>query len=234
MLEAAVGLGLTHIDTAPAYGDTLAEREIGRALKARRSDIVIVTKYGVPVDPMIAALAPLAFPLRAGRAVLRKAGLQPRPRPPMTAAGLRASVEASLRRLNTDYVDALLLHEPEPVLIPDPEGIVAELMRLQAAGLVRSYGLAGVWRGIAALGDVRHALGVIVQTGERDWPPGSPPDITYSALTDGPQSFSRRAIDQEAARARLSAALGRRPNGVVLVSASDPARLAALVQVAAV
>jgi aryl-alcohol dehydrogenase-like predicted oxidoreductase len=228
LLETAVDLGLTHIDTAPSYGDTLAEFEIGRVLKGRRDGIVIATKYGIPPDPLIAALPALAFPLRAGRALLRVAGLAPRRRTAMTPTGLRRSVEASLRRLRVDSIDVLLLHEPQPTSLPSIEPIGEELNRLRQEGLIRHFGLAGSWRGIAALGEAGRALGGIVQTGEGEWPETDVPDITYGAMASGPQSFTRKGLDPAVALGRLGAALARRPSGVVLVSTSEPERLRTL------
>jgi aryl-alcohol dehydrogenase-like predicted oxidoreductase len=112
LLSAAADLGLTHLDTAPAYGDGLAEREVGAFIQGRRSRVTIATKYGIPPDPVLAALPSLALPLRAARAVARRVGLWRMQRPMLTPAGLRASAEASLRRLRTDTIDILMLHEP--------------------------------------------------------------------------------------------------------------------------
>lgn len=56
LLALAVDCGICHFDTAPVYGDGLAERELGRFLKGRRSGLLIATKYGVAPDPIIAAL----------------------------------------------------------------------------------------------------------------------------------------------------------------------------------
>lgn len=121
LLETAVDLGLTHIDTAPAYGDTLAEREIGNVLRGKRDRLVIATKYGIPPNSLVSAVPFLAFPLRAGRTVLRKVVSRDVARPLMTPYGLRVSLERSLRHLRTDWVDILLLHEPTLATIAGPE-----------------------------------------------------------------------------------------------------------------
>jgi hypothetical protein len=47
LIDAAIDLGFFHFDTAPSYGDTLAECEIGAALGGRRDHVVIATKYGI-------------------------------------------------------------------------------------------------------------------------------------------------------------------------------------------
>src|SRR5262245_33171675 len=75
LVEHALELGFTHFDTAPCYGDTLAEHELGRALKPHRSRVVLATKYGIPPNPIIAAAPSLALPLRTARTMARKLGL---------------------------------------------------------------------------------------------------------------------------------------------------------------
>ncbi len=225
IINLALELGILHFDTAPAYGDTIAEIELGQALARVRDRVVIATKYGIPPNPAIAALPALAPPLRALRFVARKAGLWRRDHPAMSAEGLRRSVEQSLRRLRTDRIDILLLHEPNPGTLPDPERLLLELQALQHRGMIRHFGLAGDWDGILALGEQRKMLGQIVQTNESQWPPGEPPDITYGAISTGPQSFGRPSIDGGTAGQRVARALARRANGVVIVSTTSAEHL---------
>ena len=88
MVEAALAAGLTHIDTANGYAGGESEKILAQVLSDRRDDVTLATKAGIP-HPDAGSNAPLS------------------------AAGLRASVEGSLRRLGTDHVDLFYLHQPD-------------------------------------------------------------------------------------------------------------------------
>jgi len=88
MVEAALAAGLTHIDTANGYAGGESEKILAQVLSDRRDDVTIATKAGIP-HPDAGSNAPLS------------------------AAGLRASLEGSLRRLGTDHVDLFYLHQPD-------------------------------------------------------------------------------------------------------------------------
>lgn len=121
IMQKAVDLGINAVDTAPAYADS--EQTLGGAIADLKAPLVITTKLG-------------------GR---------PQPFDPQDAAGLRASVEESLRLLGRDYVDILMIHEPDrPQQYPwwssyDPlDGPVLEVIdSLKQAGTIRFSGLAG-------------------------------------------------------------------------------------------
>jgi len=85
----AIDSGITCFDTAEAYGMGISERALGQALGSRRSDVCVVTKFGVGYEEM-----PTRRDSSRGRVV--------------------ASIEKSLRRLQTDHVDAYLVHWPDP------------------------------------------------------------------------------------------------------------------------
>lgn len=224
LIDAAFEAGFVHFDTAPAYGDTLSEIELGRALHGRREKVVLATKYGLPSDPFIVAIPQLSNALRTARAVSRKIGIQSK-KQPLTATELRRSLEASLRRLRTDYVDLFLLHEPAPDRIPDLNSLRDALAELKRSGLVRHVGLAGDWKGIAPLKSWADPLNPVIQTSEQGWLSDQVPDITYGALAAGPQTIGQRGLTSIVAESRLAAALTRRPDGVVLVSTTKPERL---------
>ncbi len=87
LLNLAVDLGVTFIDTARGYG--LSEERIGRHLAHRRGDFVLATKCGYGID-----------------------GVED-----WTPACVTAGIDAALRRLNTDYIDVMLFHScPRHVL----------------------------------------------------------------------------------------------------------------------
>jgi D-threo-aldose 1-dehydrogenase len=228
LLAAAVDLGFLHFDTAPAYGDGICEIELGKLIRGQRDRFVIVTKYGIPPAALAEAWPSLSLPLRVARTMVRRAGVRPKPWPPLTPADLRASMERSLRRLGTDCIDILLLHEPGCDRLPSSAAIVDELWKLHRSGMVRAFGVAGSWNRLSGVLSTAPALGMVVQTAESEWPPETVPDITYGALAMGPQSYFSREITISEAVQRLSAALERRQYGVVLVSTTKQEHLSQL------
>jgi aryl-alcohol dehydrogenase-like predicted oxidoreductase len=113
VVEAALAAGITFFDTADVYGGTQSEVMLGKALGSKRHDIVLATKFGIPLG---------ASPYSRGgsrRYVVR-------------------AVEASLTRLGTDHVDLLQMHMPDPET-PLEETLRA-LDDLITAGKVRYIG----------------------------------------------------------------------------------------------
>lgn len=99
-VQRAIDLGITLFDTAPNYGFGGSEEVLGRALGARRKDIVLVSKVGITWDPV-------TFTAKFdGR-----------------YSTIKRINEDSLRRLKTDHLDVVLMHWP------DPETPIAESMR---------------------------------------------------------------------------------------------------------
>lgn len=114
-IHGALELGLDFFDTAEVYGPYINEELLGRALQGRREQAVIATKFG--------------FRIEAGK----NTGLDSRPE------HIREVVDASLRRLRTDYIDLLYQHRVDPhVPIEDVAGAVAGLVN---SGKVRYFGL---------------------------------------------------------------------------------------------
>lgn len=117
LLETARDLGITLIDTAPAYG--LSEQRLGQLLPGPRSDWVIVSKAGEYFE-------------------------QGASRFDFSAQAIRASVENSLRLLRTDYLDAVLLHSDGIDEAGDRFLPAAEMLAgLKARGLIRAGGFSG-------------------------------------------------------------------------------------------
>ena len=115
-IRAACDAGVTCFDTAPSYGNGHAEELLGRGLEGRRKDVVIVTKGGLVWD---------AKSVVTGRDSSRP--------------NLEAQIDASLRRLGTDYVDLYLIHWPDPVTpIEETAGALEEFVR---AGKARFVGV---------------------------------------------------------------------------------------------
>ena len=115
LLRAAVERGVTLFDTAQVYGPFDNEELVGEALEPVREQVVIATKFG--------------FELSTGQS----RGQDSRPET------IKRSVDDSLKRLRTDYIDLLYQHRVDPdVPIEDVAGAVKELI---AEGKVRHFGL---------------------------------------------------------------------------------------------
>lgn len=114
VVSKALDLGITLFDTADAYGNKGgSETMLGKALGARRKDIVLATKFGLPM----------------GEGDLMKGA---------SRRYIVNAVEASLKRLNTDYIDLYQVHFPDPETPIDET--LAALDDLIEAGKVRYIG----------------------------------------------------------------------------------------------
>jgi aryl-alcohol dehydrogenase-like predicted oxidoreductase len=124
LLHAALDAGVTFFDTAPVYGsDGVGETLLAGVLATHRQEIVLTTKGGYDID------APRQHP-----------GQSERPQDWRPEA-IRSQLEASLRRLGTDYVDLYQLHNArlDPILDDD---LWAALGRFRDEGKVRELGVA--------------------------------------------------------------------------------------------
>ena len=114
-IDRALALGINFFDSAEVYGPFTNEELLGRALKGRREEAIIATKFG--------------FKIVDGKV----AGVDSRPE------NLRAVAEASLKRLGTDHIDLFYKHRVDPsVPIEETIGAMADLV---TAGKVRFLGL---------------------------------------------------------------------------------------------
>ena len=133
-VDTAIDAGINYFDVAPYYGRTLAEERLGEFLAGHRHQVVLATKAG-RYDKAL----PDGFDFSAGR--------------------IARSVDESLRRLRTDYIDVYQLHDIE---FGRREQILGETLpameRLKAAGKIRWIGITGyplyLLRDVAAASDV--------------------------------------------------------------------------------
>ncbi len=117
-IRRALELGVTHVDTAEVYGPFHSEAIVGQAIKGRRDDVVIATKFGL---------------IQYGEGAPRVGVLDSSPR------NVRAAVEGSLTRLGTDHIDLYYQHRVDPgTPIEDTVGALAELV---TEGKIRYIGL---------------------------------------------------------------------------------------------
>lgn len=122
VLNAVLDAGINYIDTSPDYGRS--EEHIGQAIANRRHEYFLASKCGCLVG---------STPAAAG---------QPNPHV-FTAENVRAGVEQSLRRMNTDYLDLVQFHaSPSPDTLRK-EGALDALLELQREGKVRFVGMSG-------------------------------------------------------------------------------------------
>ncbi|MER6996529.1 aldo/keto reductase [Streptomyces sp. NPDC000410] len=130
-LLAAADAGATFFDTADGYGqDAHNERLVGKALRGRRDEVVIATKFGFRLPE---GVEPHRFPVGFAFGELA-VNADPK--------HVRGYAEASLRALGTDYIDLYYPHFPDPeVPFEETVGAVAELIE---AGLVRHLGVSNV------------------------------------------------------------------------------------------
>lgn len=111
VIHAALDAGVNYLDTADKYGGTKSEEFLGRALRGRRDDVIVATKFGSAIDD-------------------KHKGAKP--------DYVHRACEDSLRRLATDHIDLYQLHRPDPSTpIADTLGALDELVR---AGKVREIG----------------------------------------------------------------------------------------------
>jgi aryl-alcohol dehydrogenase-like predicted oxidoreductase len=115
-IHRALDLGVTLIDTAEIYGPFANEELVGRAIKDRRDDVVLATKFG-----LVSHAGDGPWTLDS------------------SPANIRTALEGSLKRLSTDHVDLYYQHRVDPnTAIEDTIGALAELV---AEGKVRHIGL---------------------------------------------------------------------------------------------
>ena len=121
IIQKALEAGCNFFDTAPGYGGGRSEELLGEGLKSVRKDVIICTKFS-------------HYNVDGER--------------DFDAANIRTVLDGSFRRLQTDYVDIFLLHNPPRELM---DGRAAanryeELEKLKAAGKIREYGVSLDWR----------------------------------------------------------------------------------------
>jgi aryl-alcohol dehydrogenase-like predicted oxidoreductase len=118
LIRAAHDLGVTHFDTAEAYGPFVNEELVGEALQPIRDKVTIATKFGFDID------------LETGA---RRGGTNSRPE------HIKQVADAALKRLRTETIDLFYQHRVDPnVPIEDVAGAVKELI---AEGKVKHFGM---------------------------------------------------------------------------------------------
>ncbi len=217
LLDAAFSVGITHFDTSPYYGYGLAESDLRLLIRRRRDAVTVATKVGL-YAPGGAVHGSLAVWLRKAAGKFYR-GLSL----PVVNWNIRMaerSLNASLKRLGTDYVDILFLHEPDPILI-DSEGFLTWLESERAKGKIRYWGLAGMPHLLEGWVSEGHPLATIIQA--KDSLDRKEADLLLSKgrrlqFTYGYLSSASRGATTEPADMILSKALKRNTDGIILIS----------------
>jgi len=146
-LGAAYDAGITFYDTARSYGYGESEALLGEFLAGRRERVVISTKFGIvpaktnflkeTVKPLARKVLQVAPGVR--KAVQQQIGAQFSANN-FSVAALRESLETSLRKLRTDYVDFLFMHSA-PASVLEDVALLNELRRLVREGKVLRVGI---------------------------------------------------------------------------------------------
>ena len=113
IVQKSLDAGCNFFDTAPGYNRGRSEEFLGQVLKSVRQDVVICTKFGHSPEYVT----------------------------DFSAEAIRPSLEGSLRRLQTDYIDILLLHNPPAEVMDGASPQYAELEKLKQEGKIREYGV---------------------------------------------------------------------------------------------
>lgn len=228
LLAAALDRGFTHFDTAPYYGLGLAESELGRAFEHRRGEVTIATKFGLyPHGPAVSGTPTLWLRKGLGKLAARFAV----PVVDWSAARAARSLRDSLRRLRTDYVDILFLHEPSGESLRSDD-LWRWLESEQKQGTIRAWGLSGEPSELQA--SISHPLAMVLQA--RDSTLRSEADAILRTgrplqLTFGYLSAAAGQVGPTATAAVLQAALVRNRQGSIVISTRRAEHLAALTAV---
>lgn len=152
--------GITHFDTAPYYGYGLAEKDLGFFLKKNRLNYTITTKIGLypylyqsnnSFNLRFRKLSGLVFPIFSLPVINT------------TLERAKKSLYESLKNLKTDYIDFLLLHEPNIHLYRTDEFLKwmdDEIIK----GTIRTFGISGIHQNIIPFLENQNPLNKIIQT----------------------------------------------------------------------
>jgi D-threo-aldose 1-dehydrogenase len=221
LVLSAYDSGIRHFDVAPLYGLGTAENVLGRSLRGTRQHVTIATKVGIgrpSISSSRSAIRVLTGPIR--RAVRRvwtpdttRDSSRPAQRTDFSPVSVSASLDESLKRLQTDYVDLLLLHEVQHSDLTDE--MLAVLERRRQQGAFRALGLATE---PAQVADISRAYPAVFDVFQCPWsvldwrqklPSGARLMVTHRSLLRAFVPLKRWLTADSAARIRLEATTGQ-------------------------
>lgn len=112
LVQEAYKKGVNMFDTAPGYGGGSSEKILGKALKGVRKHVVINTKVGHGPDGEYE----------------------------FSVEGIRNSINRSLKNLQTNYIDSVILHNPEKHILQEDNPLMNELRIIKKEGLIKGFG----------------------------------------------------------------------------------------------
>ena len=113
LVREAVNRGINFFDTAPGYSGGLSETMIGEGIKGHRKNVFINTKFGHHADGSS----------------------------DFSVEKIESSIRSSMNRMNTTYIDSVILHNPEFYILEGKTDHFKEFKRLKKAGLIHNYGV---------------------------------------------------------------------------------------------
>lgn len=158
-VRAALRAGIRYFDTAPHYGLGLSERRLGAALAGwPRDELIISTKVGrllVPAPAGAGGRDDEGFDVPASLRRVRD----------YSRDGVLRSLEDSLKRMGTDRIDVVFVHDPDDHYVQALDGAFPALAELRSQGVIRSFG-AGMNQAAMVADFVRHTdLDVVMLAG---------------------------------------------------------------------
>jgi aryl-alcohol dehydrogenase-like predicted oxidoreductase len=217
LLQAALDIGITHFDTSPYYGHGLAEQELGIFQKRNRGAFTVATKVGL-YPP--GAQFPGTLTVWARKVIGKAFPAISMPVVNWSVSVAEKSLESSLRRLKTEYVDILFLHEPNPEVVNADEFLLW-LEVQKSKGKLRNFGLAGHSTQIENWLKEKHPIAAVLQI--KDSLNQHEADIVLKynrnfQITYGYLSSGEDGSDSSAKSDMLVQALQRNQTGSVLFS----------------
>lgn len=181
-LNKAFELGINFYDTAPSYGQGSSEKIIGEVFRKKRDKVIITTKVGYAPTATLQAAArfkPLVRSLLRTVPGIRKSiqkFVNSQNKIDFEPNYISKSVENSLQRLRSDYIDLLLLHSP-PGEIIERGDVFKQLKSLKQQGKIRYYGVSA--------SNLENSLLLLKH-----------PELEISALQTTLNLFEQEAIDE--------------------------------------
>lgn len=230
LLNLALDLGFTHFDTAPLYGEGLAEASLGKFIGSQRDKITIATKIGIPANPILRKFPLLMYGQKiVSRLTRHFLGTPSSPhRHYLAKKEVEKSLKHSLKALQTDWLDILFIHEPNITDLERLSNLVSWLEQLKKEGSVRYLGLAGqaddclnITKKIPNIFDILQVEDSIEsQEANLLLSADLPLQITFGYLRKS--LASNQLIDTNET---LRKSMDRNQNGMILVSSRNPERL---------
>ena len=148
VITVAFDVGFRSFDIAPAYGNGINELEVGIALRGKRTECEINTKFGIPVN-IYGSWARYLFMVRKLADKVSGHSANAYQDRNFSAKELETSLDGSLGRLRTDYIDTFFVHEPILKMTQNQLDEIFECSeRMKSKGKIKTIGIAGTLESI--------------------------------------------------------------------------------------